>query len=412
LTGVQMAEQMEVEQKALVASPPKIKADDDAENEGLWMKLADLRFRVANRKGNTEARDKDWAEFLEIAKKFNAVAVYEAACKDAGLPQDAKLLEQMRADVASRIKEVDDAIKDAKENEGDMEVRDGMMAKAQILARTSDKDTAVAAYAEAAALPKTTSSQKLDIEFHLMRLGLFWNDIPMLDAHVQASQTLVDNGGDWERRNRLKVYEATYRLAVRDFKKAATLLLDSISTFTATELYGYSRFVFFTVVCATVSLDRGTIRKKVIHAPEILQVIDENPEIRELMNSLYGCKYRDYLVALVAVVDQLQLDRYLAPHAAFFLRQARIVAYKQYLESYFTVSLPSMASTFGVGQEFLDKELSDLVACGRLSCKIDKVKGVVESNRPDTRNALYQQTIKQGDLLLNRVQKLSRVITI
>jgi 26S proteasome regulatory subunit N7 len=84
----------------------------------------------------------------------------------------------------------------------------------------------------------------------------------------------------------------------------------------------------------------------------------------------------------------------------------------QYLESYHTVSLPSMAGTFGVSVDFLDRELSDLVACGRLSCKIDKVRGVIESNRPDTRNALYQNAIKTGDGLLNRIQKLSRVITI
>lgn len=32
--------------------------------------------------------------------------------------------------------------------------------------------------------------------------------------------------------------------------------------------------------------------------------------------------------------------------------------------------------------------------------------------RPDAKNALYQQAIKQGDLLLNRVQKLSKVIDI
>ena len=71
-----------------------------------------------------------------------------------------------------------------------------------------------------------------------------------------------------------------------------------------------------------------------------------------------------------------------------------------------------MAGTFGVSVDFLDRELSDLVACGRLSCKIDKVRGVIESNRPDTRNALYQNAIKTGDGLLNRIQKLSRVITI
>ncbi len=32
--------------------------------------------------------------------------------------------------------------------------------------------------------------------------------------------------------------------------------------------------------------------------------------------------------------------------------------------------------------------------------------------RPDARNALYQDTIKKGDQLLNRIQKLSRVIDV
>ena len=45
------------------------------------------------------------------------------------------------------------------------------------------------------------------------------------------------------------------------------------------------------------------------------------------MNSLYNCKYRDFFAALVAVVDQLLLDRYLAPHATFFLRQVRALVY-------------------------------------------------------------------------------------
>ena len=132
-------------------------------------------------------------------------------------------------------------------------------------------------------------------------------------------------------------------------------------------------------------------------------------QAKDVLDAVNSCKQLDLLVD---VVDELHLDRFLAPHARYFLRQARIVAYTQYLESYHTVELSSMASTFGVREAFLDSELSELVACGRLSCKIDKVKGVVLSNRPDNKNALYQQTIKQGDALLNRIQKLSRVITI
>jgi 26S proteasome regulatory subunit N7 len=58
------------------------------------------------------------------------------------------------------------------------------------------------------------------------------------------------------------------------------------------------------------------------------------------------------------------------------------------------------------------RELSHFIALGCLNCKIDKVNGVIETNRPDTKNAHYQLTIKQGDHLLNRIQKLSRVINL
>jgi 26S proteasome regulatory subunit N7 len=61
---------------------------------------------------------------------------------------------------------------------------------------------------------------------------------------------------------------------------------------------------------------------------------------------------------------------------------------------------------------FLFRELSRYIAAGRLHCKVDKVGGIVETNRPDSKNWQYQATIKQGDILLNRVQKLSRVINI
>ena len=49
---------------------------------------------------------------------------------------------------------------------------------------------------------------------------------------------------------------------------------------------------------------------------------------------------------------------------------------------------------------------------GRLAAKVDRVAGVVQTARPDANNALYQAAIKQGDALLNRVQKLSKVVDI
>ena len=69
-----------------------------------------------------------------------------------------------------------------------------------------------------------------------------------------------------------------------------------------------------------------------------------------------------------------------------------------------------MAKSFGVGTDYLDLQLSRFISNGRLSAKIDKYGGVVETNRPDWKNARYQEMIQKGDLLLNRIQKLGRVV--
>ena len=70
---------------------------------------------------------------------------------------------------------------------------------------------------------------------------------------------------------------------------------------------------------------------------------------------------------------------------------------------------------------FIDSEVSRFIAAGRLSAKIDKTGedardanagGVIETSRPDNRNAAYQAIVKEGDALLNRVQKLTRMINI
>ena len=75
--------------------------------------------------------------------------------------------------------------------------------------------------------------------------------------------SLFEEGGDWERKNRLKVYEGLYCMSTRNFKKAAKLFLDSISTFTTCELFPYDTFIFYTVLTSIISLDRVSLKQKV-----------------------------------------------------------------------------------------------------------------------------------------------------
>jgi 26S proteasome regulatory subunit N7 len=68
-------------------------------------------------------------------------------------------------------------------------------------------------------------------------------------------------------------------------------------------------------------------------------------------------------------------DRLLAPHYRYYVREMRIKAYTQLLESYSSLTLKYMADSFGVTEPFVDQELHRFIAAGRLHCKIDKVAG-------------------------------------
>jgi 26S proteasome regulatory subunit N7 len=50
---------------------------------------------------------------------------------------------------------------------------------------------------------------------------------------------MVAEGTDWDRKNRLKVYDAMHALSIREFNKSAKHLLETLSTFTAVELIDY-----------------------------------------------------------------------------------------------------------------------------------------------------------------------------
>jgi len=81
----------------------------------------------------------------------------------------------------------------------------------------------------------------------------------------------------------------------------------------------------------------------------------------------------------------------------------RVKAYSQLLESYSSLTLERMCRSFDVSEAFIDQDLSKFIASGRLSCTIDKVSGVVATNKLASKNkgVVYEQVIKQGDILLS-----------
>lgn len=350
-----------------------------------------------------------WSKLLEAIKENDMAPFYESVCGETGYTVDSDLLVQLKSSNEKKLAELEEAIEDSEKNFGETEQKEALQAKAEYLCRTGQKEAAESAFR--ATYEKTVGlGYRMDLVFYLIRLGLFYTDHDLITRNIQKAKLLVEEGGDWDRRNRLKTYEGLYSMSVRDFAKAATCFFDTMATFTSTELMDYRTFVKYACFCCVVSMDRSDVKTKIIEGADILEILHGYQELREFVLSLYHCQYDKFFKSLIWLEQEFLQDRYLAAHTRYYIRQMRIKAYTQLLESYRSLSLSHMATTFGVSVGFIDRELSQFIAAGRLHCKIDKVKGVVVTMRPDSKNFQYQSTIKQGDLLLNRVQKLSRVI--
>lgn len=387
------------------------------EEEGLPknpdLELAQLQFLLTT--GGFESRYGDREQILtrvlEKIKEDKMAPFYEQLYASLGLETNAVLLKELKQANTVAIEEFDKQHEEAVKSLGETEVRESLLKKAEYLCKIGDKEAAVPAFEKA--YEKTVSfGQRLDIQFNLIRLGLFYMDHSLISKSLDKAKKLIDEGGDWDRRNRLKVYEGLYSMAIRDFKKASNLFLEALATFTSTELFPYKQFVAYCVIVSSLTLSRVDLHKKVVSSSEIKEVLFEYPLIRDYLSNLYECQYSKFFQSLAEIETELKFDRYLAPHYRFYVREMRILAYSQFLEAYRSVTLSSIAATFGVSVEFMDRELARFIAAGRLHCKIDKVTGIIETTRPDTKNAQYQSLIKQGDNLLNRLQKLSRVINI
>lgn len=386
---------------------------ENLEEQGLEknpnLELAQMKFLLTLPENTQDAALKK--KLLDAISADNMAPWYEHICNELNWTLDTDFLSRMKEKNRVELEKLDEAIEDAEQNLGEGEVREANLRKSEYLCRIGDKAACETAFRKT--YEKTVSlGHRLDIVFHLIRLGLFYLDHDLITRNIDKAKYLIEEGGDWDRRNRLKVYQGVYSIAIRDFKAAATFFLDTVSTFTSYELMDYPTFVRYTVYVSMIALPRNELRDKVVKGAEIQEVLHGMVNVKCFLFSLYNCQYAAFFQHLAEVENLLRSDYLAHPHYRFYVREMRILAYTQLLESYRSLTLQYMAEAFGVTAEYIDQELSRFIAAGRLHAKVDRVGGIVETNRPDNKNWQYQATIKQGDLLLNRIQKLSRVINI
>ena len=239
---------------------------------------------------------------------------------------------------------------------------------------------------------------KIDSLFEICHIGLLQKDLDLLKEYLE--------------KNRLKVYEGLYLLFNRNFKEAGKNFLDALMTFTSYELFDFKTFVFYTAVINIISVDRKTLKEKIIDNSDVLSCINDIPHLQAFLNTFYDGEYEKFFKELYFIIQVLKKDFYLSKHYNYYINEMRVKVYSQFLQSYKTVTMDNMAKVFGVSTNFIDRELSNFISQGRINAKIDKVSGIIECNHNEENVDLYQATIRDSDILISKIHKLSKLLEI
>lgn len=377
--------------------------------------LSEKQFLLQHTDLEEQDRHRIIEEILETIKKDHLAPYYHYLHTEiTDFPYDESLYRELTSENEKVIEELKLKIKEAEDEEDtELDVASTTMKLAEYYTKIIDRKNASETFKKVLELTPNTGS-KIDHLLTLTRIDFFFHDLPLVQKHLEQIAQLSEKGGDWERRNRFKAYNGIYMLATRNFAEAAKLLIDSLATFTSTELCSYEEIAQYAIVAGVLSLERVDLKNKIIDSPEVLSISSTTPNLEPLLNltnSLYTCEYNYFFQYLLDSYEKLLLtNKYLYKHANFFLREMRCKAYSQLLESYKSLSLKSMAANFNISEEFLDEDLCKFIPNKKLNCIIDKVNGIIETNRPDNKNSQYYALLKQGDNLLTKLQKYSAAV--
>ena len=263
-------------------------------------------------------------------------------------------------------------------------------------------------------IEKTISfNTKFDALFDILHIGLLEKDQDILKEYLAKCRDLLkEESADWEKKNRFKIYEGLNFILNKNFKDAGKNFLEALMTFTSYELFDFKTFVFYTAVINIITVDRKTLKEKIIDNSDVLSCINDIPHLQKFLNTFYDGEYGEFFHELYYIIQVLKKDFYLSKHYNYFINEMRIKVYSQFLQSYRTVTIENMANVFGVSTNFIDSELSNFISQGRINAKIDKVSGIIECSHNEQNIDLYQTTIRESDILISKIHKLSKLLEI
>jgi len=253
-----------------------------------------------------------------------------------------------------KIKLLDEKIAKTEDSVEEVDPTHYIFEKAKLFKQNKMKEEALKEFGKV--IEKTQSfNLKIDSMFEILHIGILYKDLHLLEDYIERCRKSLKDGGDWEKRNRLKVYDGLFKLLNRNFKDSGKLFLEALMTFTNYELFDYKTFVFYTCITNIITVDRVTLKNRIIDNSDVVASLREIPNLQNFLESFYNGNYQVFFQEFYQIINRTKSDFFMSKHNNYFVTEMRIKSYSQFLQSYKSVTIENMANSFGVSPHFIDR---------------------------------------------------------
>jgi 26S proteasome regulatory subunit N7 len=234
-----------------------------------------------------------------------------------------------------KIKEIDEKIQKADTME-EIDIYSFNFEKAKLYKDHKQIEDAVKEFK--LVIEKTQSfNLKMDSVFEILLIAIQSKDLAMIKENLDLCKKLLKDASDWEKKNKFKVYEGLYFILTRKFSEAGKLFLEALMTFTNYELFPYKDFVFYTAITNIITVDRVTLKTRVIDNSDVISCIKEIPHLKDFLESFYEGDYKRFFVEFYHIINRIQNDFFLSKHSNYFISEMRVKVYNQFLRIHFNI---------------------------------------------------------------------------
>lgn len=99
----------------------------------------------------------------------------------------------------------------------------------------------------------------MDVVFRILAIHLKQKKLDKVTEDIEKCKKYLQDGGDWERKTKLKIYQGIYGLLIRDFKTTSNLFIEILPTFSSPEIISMDSLVRYTVLVSMITMNRAEL---------------------------------------------------------------------------------------------------------------------------------------------------------